>query len=265
MLPVLFRIEPNIYVQSNHVMILLGALAALSLVGLESRRCGVRLEEIYTLTALLCVATLVGARLFFLAVYPFQYKGRPWELFVFWRGGTSVHGGALLAFLVYWAYAAWRRLDFWNTLDLFAPAAFFFIFLARIGCILAGCCYGRPCEPDFFLCYAPKIPPPTEHAGVPLYPTQAAYAIAGLGIFALLWARRKAKKYEGELVLLGTLLYTASAVAIGFFRGDEPRWSFQGLLLSPTQLANGLGFVAAAVVWLRKRPGRTDRSRAGGH
>ncbi len=264
MLPVLFRIGPNLYVQSSHVMLLLGVLAALYLVGLETRRCGGRVGEIYTLTAVLCAATLLGSRLFFLAAYPSQYKGRLWEVLIFWRGGTSVHGGALLAFLVYWAYAAWRRLDFWRTLDLFAPAVFFFVFLARIGCVLAGCCYGRPCESDFFFCYAPNIPPPTERAGVPLYPTQAAYAAAGLGIFALLWVRRRARKFEGELVILGTLLYTASAIAIGFFRGDEPRLPFLGLLLSPTQIANSLGFVVAAVLWQRKRPGRRERRRTGG-
>lgn len=253
MLPVLFRIEPDIYVQSNHVMLLLGVLAALYLVGLETKRCGGRAGEIYALTALLCIATLVGSRLFFLAVYPSQYKGRLWELLVFWRGGTSVHGGALLAFFVYWAYAAWRRLDFWKTLDLLALATFFFIFLARIGCVLAGCCYGKPCEPDFFICYAPTVPPPTEHAGVPLYPTQAAYAIASLGIFALLWTRRKSKRYEGELIILGTLLYTSSAIAIGFFRGDEPRWPVLGVLLSPTQLASGVGLSVANFLWASKR------------
>ena len=253
MLPVLFRIEPNLYVQSNHVMILLGVLAALYFVRLETKRLGRRAGEIYPLIALLGTAALLGSRLFYFAVYPSQYKGRLWELFVFWRGGTSVHGGAVLAFLVYWLYAAWRRLDFWKTLDLFAPAAFLFVFIARIGCVLAGCCYGRPCDPNFFFCYAPSVPPPTEHAGVALYPTQAAYAIANLGIFLLLWARRKATLFDGELILLGTLLYTASAVAIGFFRGDEPRWPVLGILLSPTQIVSALGLAVAAFVWTCKK------------
>lgn len=261
MLPVLFHISPNIYVQSNHVMILLGVLAALVVVRLETKRAGGRPGEIHGLIGLLLVATLVGSRLFFLAVYPSQYKGRLWEIFVFWRGGTSVHGGAFLAFLVYWAYAAWRKLDFWRTLDLLAPATFLFVFFARIGCVLAGCCYGRPCDPNFFFCYAPTIPPPTEHAGVPLYPTQAAYAAASLGIFALLWSRRKQKRFEGELVILGTLLYTASAIAIGFFRGDEPRWQAFGGFFSPSQTLSAVGFVAAMALWVlkKRRVSRLDR------
>ena len=53
---------------------------------------------------------------------------------------------ALLAVGVAFWYIAKHRLPFWTTCDVFAPGIALGHVTGRLGCLAAGCCYGRPAD-----------------------------------------------------------------------------------------------------------------------
>ena len=89
----------------------------------------------------------------------------------------------------------------------------------RIGCFLAGCCYGAPT--DSFL--GVVFPPYCEFApaGVRLWPTQLFSAAGDLLLcLFLLWLDRK-EHYEGKLTAWYLIGYSVGRFLIEFLRDDN--------------------------------------------
>jgi phosphatidylglycerol:prolipoprotein diacylglycerol transferase len=235
-------------------MLFVGGLAAIFLIALEMRRTGERPEEIYPLLLLLLASTLLGARILYCIDFHEQHTYGLLDVLEFWKGGLALHGGAILAFVTYTLYTSWRRMDFWGTADLLTPAAAMFIFFARIGCFLTGCCYGKQCDPDF-----PLALTFTNHSAIApkneaLYPTQLAFAAAALLVLVVVWARRKRGRFEGEISLMGVSLFSLLAFVIEFFRADlRVLYEVGGVTLSQNQVMNALIFMIASYLYIYRR------------
>jgi phosphatidylglycerol:prolipoprotein diacylglycerol transferase len=140
------------------------------------------------------------------------------------------------------------------------PPAALFIFFARIGCLLTGCCFGKQCDPDFPLALTftnrSAIAPKNET----LYPTQLLFAAAALLVFALVWARRRHERFEGEITLMGVSLFSLLAFVIEFLRADlRVLYEVGGMTLSQNQVMNALIFLASIYLYIYRR--RETRSR----
>jgi len=91
--------------------------------------------------------------------------------------------------------------------------------IAKVGCLLNGCCHGRPCSLPWAVTFgegARGAPP-----GVPLHPTQiyeAGIMLALLGVFALL----RSDRWRGTKLLWFLLIYGLGRAATDFLRGDNP-------------------------------------------
>lgn len=259
MKPILFTFGTGYYLHSGHVTLFLGGLAALVVLALELRRTGERPEEIYGLLLLLYISALFGARLLYCIDFKDKYHYTLLDVLRFWKGGLALHGGGILAFVTFVLYVSWRRLDFWKVADLFAPPGAIFVFCARIGCILTGCCYGKPCDPNFplaitFMNYSSNAP-----KEVPLYPTQPLFAATALLVFVILWMKRKRKRFDGEIALLGTSLFSLFAFLIEFLRGDlRVLYEIGGLTLSQNQIIGAAVFAGVTGVYVFKRKEARD-------
>jgi phosphatidylglycerol:prolipoprotein diacylglycerol transferase len=124
----------------------------------------------------------------------------------------------------------------------------------RIGCLLAGCCFGTPSGASWALVFPPGSPASeAQHkAGLletvgdlplPVHPTQIYEAAACFAIAAYLILRLHGnKRYDGQVFLSFVALYAAVRFVLEFLRNDERG----GLLgLSTSQLI-GLGLLFAA-------------------
>jgi phosphatidylglycerol:prolipoprotein diacylglycerol transferase len=250
MRPIVFHLAGH-SIHGNHVTLLLGGLLALLVIWMEMRRMEEAPGKIWPLLILLILSGLIGARLLYCIDFRGQYMCSLSNFFAFWKGGTALYGGVIFAFIIYCLYITWQRLDFWRIGDMLAPGTTVFVFVARIGCILVGCCYGKPCSPDHPLAItfnnysspAPKF--------VPLYPTQPLFAATTLLVFVVLWMRRKRKRFEGEIALIGVSLYTLFSFFIEFLRGD-PRvlYEIAGISLSQNQIIGALIFLVASGCWV---------------
>jgi len=94
--------------------------------------------------------------------------------------------------------------------------------LGRLGCFLAGCCYGRPTS----LPWGVVFPETSEAAsrwgfGVPVHPTQIYEVVYLLAIAVVLGATRFQKRFEGEVFLKLVLFYSVARFLSDFLRGDS--------------------------------------------
>ncbi len=163
--------------------------------------------ELYLIVS---IAGFFGARIFHVFYeQPFYYLNRPSEFFFFWQGGFVFYGGALLGFLAGWTYVQLKnKSNALHFLDLFTPLAAFSYFFGRIGCFLAGCCYGK----------IDSIP--WSIGG--RHPTQIYSSIwEGLILLILLFFERKISSRPGMFFFLWVLLHSIGHLIIEQYRGDD--------------------------------------------
>jgi phosphatidylglycerol:prolipoprotein diacylglycerol transferase len=179
----------------------------------------------------------------------------------YWSSGLRYPGGILAVILVLPLVAALlpQHLSMPGCLDLMAPATAFAMATVRLGCFLAGCCYGLPSDLPWAVRYPPLSQVARHHVmndwiapgawSLPVHPLQAYFALASLsvGIFLLWFQRRKA--YDGQVFLLYLVLHDGSKGVLEFLRGSIPTHSVVHLRV----VALGLATAGAALLLARAR------------
>ncbi len=267
MYPKLVELGP-ITIYTYGVLLAAAYLVGLQLALVRARQRGLDGNRILDLGIYLIVSALVGAKLLLLVVDLSYFTANPRELLSLVRSGGVFYGGFLLALLVGLWYVRRHRLPVWEVGDAFAPGIALGHAVGRVGCLLAGCCYGRPTTVPWAITF--RDPFAAANVGTPLntplHPTQLYEAGAELVILAALLAtERRGRPFAGRTFWLYVLLYAISRFVIEFYRGD-PRGTvvaglstsqFISLLLAPLGLAmlGWLGHRAAPVRPVRARSG----------
>jgi phosphatidylglycerol:prolipoprotein diacylglycerol transferase len=139
----------------------------------------------------------------------------------------------------------------------------------RMGCLLAGCCFGKPSDGPFALSFPGHSPASEAHwkakllkgpgdASLPVHATQIYESAASLAISALLILYLHGRKrYDGQVFLGFVALYAVVRFVLEFFRDDE-RGALLGL--STSQLI-GVALVAGAVALHRRFARRLAEAR----
>lgn len=203
-------------------------LAAAYLLGLQfaltrARSRGLERQRVMDLGIWIIVSALAGAKLMLLATDFRQYTQSPRALLDLVRSAGVFYGGLIGAVVVAFAYMRRHKLPLWTTTDVFAPGIALGHAVGRLGCLMAGCCFGRPTSVPWAITFhnpAAALNSDTP-LGVPLHPTQLYEAGAELMILAvLLWLERKGRSFPGRTFWSYMLLYAVSRFVIEFFRGD---------------------------------------------
>ena len=94
--------------------------------------------------------------------------------------------------VAFW-YIAKHRLPFWTTCDVFAPGIALGHVTGRLGCLAAGCCYGKPTDVPWAIIFTNPLAAANVGTplGIPLHPTQLYEAGAELLILVLLLATER--------------------------------------------------------------------------
>jgi phosphatidylglycerol:prolipoprotein diacylglycerol transferase len=204
-------------------------LAAAYLLGLRLamvRAAGHGLDPTRTLDLgiAIIVSALVGAKLLLVVVDFDHYRASPTDVLSVLRAGGVFYGGLIAAVGVAFWYMRRHRMPLWATCDVFAPGIALGHAVGRLGCLAAGCCFGRQTTLPWGITFTS----PVAHAnsgtalGVPLHPTQLYESAAELLILGvLLLTEKKGRPFEGRTFWTYMVLYGISRFAIEFFRGDE--------------------------------------------
>jgi len=226
-------------------MLAIAFLAAIYLGMRETERVGLKPELAADLGIVIIIASIVGARFFYILFYDLHYTlEHPGELLKLRQTGLVYYGGLVFAVAFGLLYCKWKKAPLLLMFDVAAPSIALGQAIGRVGCFLSGCCYGKPT----WVPWAVKFP----HLEYYRHPTQLYEALAVLGIFVALMVFRKNKKRNGQVAILYALLYAPARFIIEIFRGDNPQVLF-GLTIS--QVISAIILVAAAVlaVYLSRR------------
>ena len=204
-------------------------------IGLLRRRApafGVAPDAAADVAIWLLLSGLAGAKLLLLVVEGPRYLSS-WDGFVeFLRSGGVFYGGLILAVAVAFWYIHRHRLPLWTTCDVFAPGIALGHVTGRLGCMAAGCCYGRPTDVPWAVIFTNPLAAANVGTplGIPLHPTQLYEAGAELLILVVLLVfERRGRVFGGRTFWAYMLLYAVSRFVIEFYRGD-PRGMVFGVL-----------------------------------
>ncbi len=225
---VLFRIGP-VPIHSYGTLLMIGFLAAIFLSRREARRLGLSPDVPLDLGLWVLVVSLVFARGVYAALDWDYFADNPLDIVRVWReGGLSFHGGLLGGLLAGLAFARRRRLSFWLLADMAAPGLALGYSIARLGCLLNGCCYGVTTDLPWGMRFL--IWPDSDIRTDPSHPTQIYSALGSLAILAVLLCVRGRLKAQGQLFLLYLLLYAPMRAAVEVLRkGVTARVLFDGI------------------------------------
>jgi phosphatidylglycerol:prolipoprotein diacylglycerol transferase len=117
-------------------------------------------------------------------------------------------------------YIRRHHLPWRTTLDALALGIPVGQFFGRIGCFMAGCCYGKETSLPWGVTFTDPQSLARLHAS--LHPTQLYEAGAGLALFLFLIRMEKKQSFDGQIFWLFLLLYSILRFLIEFLR-DDPR------------------------------------------
>ncbi|MEZ4237977.1 MAG: prolipoprotein diacylglyceryl transferase [Myxococcota bacterium] len=247
-----------------------GAMGALAFVVgagiclLRGTRQGMDRERLADVIFWMAITSLLGARVVFLLQNP-QYVHSVADLFDMRGGGLVFYGSFLVGIPVGFALMRRYRLPAFAVWDIFATAFPLSHAISRIGCFLAGCCYGLPTDVPWAVTFPadqPLAPP-----GIPLHPTQLyeAGALLLIGLATNLFHRHR--KFDGQVFLLYLVLYAIARAALESFRGDVDRgWFLPEVFGEALSFSQGMSVVFAGVAlvvffWGARRQARRDAER----
>src|SRR5678815_5863802 len=90
----------------------------------------------------LIIAALVGAKLMLVAVDFDYFRNQPREMLSLVRAGGVFYGGLILSTAVGLLLVRRYKLPVWAVADVYAPGIALGHVIGRLGCLMAGCCYG---------------------------------------------------------------------------------------------------------------------------
>lgn len=172
---------------SYPTLALVGIFAGIVVENAAANAAGMNAARVYVATVLLLVPAFVGARALYLAGAWRHYRSAYHAVWDRSRGGMALYGaipamlGASVPLLAALGVPFWR---FWDVATFCILAGMIF---TRAGCLLNGCCAGRPTSgrfgvrlPDVHGCWERRYPTPL---------LEAALAAVLLAAVSVLWAR----------------------------------------------------------------------------
>ena len=233
MYPILFQ-SGRFHIYAYGFFIVVGVAAAAVLAVLKTRKSNLKIsfENAAELFFYAVLSAFLGSRILYALINFDVFRRDPLQIFKIWEGGLVFYGGLFPAAAV--AFWTMRRhgLPLWKLADLISPLIALGLSSGRIGCFLAGCCYGKETTLPWAVVF--RNPDALARLNVPLHPTQLYDAANGLALFFFLSWMEKRKAFDGQIFWLFLLLYSVTRFFIEIFRGD-PRGFLFGDLLSTSQ------------------------------
>ena len=182
----------------------------------------------------------------------------------FWAGGLTYYGGLLGASAAAWFLLKRDRFPFWKAADMAGFAIPLGLAFGRMGCLMAGCCFGATCNLPWAMSFPSRsaasesqfkehLLPTAKMWSLPVHPTQSYESAVSLAIAAvcLLWVHPR-KRYDGQVFVVFLVLYAVARFLIEFLRRDE-RGGVLGLSTSQIVGIALVAFAAAIHLWLTRR------------
>ena len=191
---------------------------------------------------------IIGSKLLYIIV---SFNDIPWSrlnesriLLAFIGGGFVFYGGLILAIVFVFIGAKINKIDAMEYLGNYAFAIPLAHGFGRIGCFLAGCCYGIPYDGIFAVVYPNDslIAP----SGISMFPVQLVEAallfVIAVVLFLLYWFGKTTYTLPIYFILYGIVRFI-----LEYYRYDEYRGKYLSLYTSQWI---SIAMVVAGVAWI---------------
>ncbi len=232
MYPILFKIG-NIAVYSWGVMSLIGFALGFTLAFILGRRHGIETEDLFALLGITIITGFAGARGLYVMRNFSMFLSNPIEIFLPFYGGFDFYGAASEITVAVFLYSFIFNLSALKIIDIGTPAVLFGYAIAKIGCFLNGCCYGKETNLPWGVTF-----PGLSGAR---HPTQIYDSLAAIFVLLILLNTLKIKKFDGQVGIYGSLLFSFYRFFGDFLRADVSRY----FGLSVIQILSLLVFLAS--------------------
>jgi phosphatidylglycerol:prolipoprotein diacylglycerol transferase len=259
--PVLFKIPipeflhgilpATLTIHSYGMLIALGAISGLIYLRYNAKqRFNVDGERIQMLFVLIVVAAILGGKVLLVFEDPGTYVSNPSLILQNFRNGFVFYGSLLFAIIAMLLFFKHYSMPIMGMLDIMAGTTAIVHAFGRMGCFMAGCCYGKPYNGALSVTFTdPQCS--AEPLNTPLHPTQLYSVALILIILVVILMVNRRKQFEGQLFMLYLMLYAVGRSVIEIFRGDEERGFVIDGILSNSQFISLLFFSAALYVYVR--------------
>ena len=238
----LFTIGP-LTVYGYGLMIAVGVIAAWVVTDYRAKKQKLDRDHVFSLVIWCLLGGLLCAKLLFWITEWKAIVADPGYLLDTLTDGFVVYGGIIGGILAGWLYCRVKQVDFWKYFDLVMPSVALAQGFGRIGCLLAGCCYGRETDSLFSITFQNSDFAPNH---VALIPTQIYSSILDFLNFGVLLYIAKRKKNDGQVAACYLIFYSIGRFVLEFFRGDLIRGSVG--VLSTSQFISLFILVAGILI-----------------
>lgn len=193
----------------------------------KTRKINLNKEQLDSFLLYLILGVVIGARVFYIIFYnPLHYLNNLLEIFYFWEGGLSFHGGLVGGCLIIYLFCRRNNIKFLDMADVLSIPLSLALALGRIGNFINGELYGR----------ITSLPWGVKFKNVEgfRHPSQIYESLKNLIIFFTLFSLKNKKLKSGFIFGLFLVMYSTLRFMIEFVREPEIYLGFltMGQLLS---------------------------------
>jgi phosphatidylglycerol:prolipoprotein diacylglycerol transferase len=201
---------------------IIGTLLAIK----EGKRVGIKEDDILDLAIVAIPSGLIGARLYYVIFNWDYYSQNISQVLNFRGGGMAIHGALIGGILAGYLFSRYKKMSFFKLADTVIIGVPLAQAIGRWGNFINQEAHGGPTN----------LPWGIMVNGEKVHPTFLYESIWNIGIFIFLWIFRKKKQYEGEVIVLYTILYSLGRFFIEGLRTDS-------LMIGPFRMAQVISLV----------------------
>jgi len=188
---------------------------------------------------------VIGAKLYNFLLFNYSHQKLP----LFFKYGVSFYGGLILGgfvFVLLIYFFCKNSVNFF--INLIVPSLIIAHAFGRIGCFLAGCCYGKPTKSFLGMKFPPGSMPFIQYGNVKIHPVQL-YSALFLFLLFVIIVKYVKFEYRVSAYFIG---YGGFRFLIEFLRGD-PRIFLISNKISLSQFISLIFFVTGWILILIKK------------
>lgn len=260
MRPVLFQIGESFKAYGYGFCIAVGIILCVAFAYYRAKKkYAIDPDMLFNAAIIGIVAGFIGGKLLYWIVEIKTIIANPHFMLESLTGGFVVYGGLVLGILAPVVYLKWiKKVTVLEKVDLAVASIAMAQGIGRIGCFLAGCCFGREIPAGAWYSFIgvtfPAHPLCEAPAGVALIPTQLISAGGDLLLFLFLWWYTKRERFAGENTCLYIGLYAIGRFLVEMLRGDKIR-GFAGALSTSQWISIGMLVLAVVLYFVFRKMG----------
>ena len=216
--PILFKIGP-ITIYTYGVFLVIALLVAMWIIMLESKRIGLDPNKMMDIYFYSIIGGLVGSRIFYVFLFWKDFWPKIWKVFMLWEGGVVFYGGMFGAFPVCIFLILKYKVSLRSGFDILVFPLPLAHSIGRLGCFMAGCCYGKECTLPWAIVFRNQLS--LAPLNIQIHPTQLYSSLTNFIIFIFLILIKTKKQFHGQIIAAYLCLYPIGRTINEFFRGDR--------------------------------------------